>query len=70
MAAQTVQDVIRKAVVDEGFRDLLLNKPTEALAGYDLTEDERRNLCNLDSSLFESGVSDLEDRLSRGSNLN
>jgi hypothetical protein len=70
MAAQTVQNIIRKAVADEGFRHLLLNRPNEALSSYDLTEDERRNLSNLDSSLFSGGANDLEDRLSRGSNLN
>jgi hypothetical protein len=66
MAAKTVQDVIRKAVADEGFRTLLLNKPTEALASYDLTDDERRNLSNLDASIFEGGAADLGDRISRG----
>jgi hypothetical protein len=70
MAAQTVQDIIRKAVVDEGFRNLLLNKPNEALANFDLTDVERQNLSNLDSSLFEGGADDLDARLSRGSNLN
>jgi hypothetical protein len=65
MAAQTVQDVIRKAVIDDGFRTLLLNKPAEALVGYDLTDDERQNLSNLDSSLFEGGADDLGERLSR-----
>jgi hypothetical protein len=57
MAAQTLQHVIRKAVADEGFRHVLLNKPDEALSGYDLTEDERRNLSILDTWLFSGGTS-------------
>jgi hypothetical protein len=66
MAAHDVQVVIRKAVADEDFRKLLLNKPTEALADYNLTDDERRNLSNLTPTLFEGGANDLGDRLSRG----
>jgi hypothetical protein len=66
MATQTVQDIIRRAVADEGFRHLLLNKPDEALVGYDLTEDERSILSNLDPTLFEGRADDLENRISRG----
>jgi hypothetical protein len=63
MAQTTVESIIRKAVTDETFRSLLLSNPTEALSGFNLTDDERAGLSKLDASTFEGD--DLEDRLSR-----
>ena len=65
MAQNTVETVIRKAVSDEAFRALLLNNPTEALSGFDLTDDERTRLSQLDVAAFAGG--NLEDRISRAS---
>jgi hypothetical protein len=68
MAQNVVETVIRKAVIDEAFRALLLTNPTEALSGFDLTEAEHTQLSKLDGSAFE--VNNLEDRVSRGSSPN
>jgi hypothetical protein len=70
MAQETVESIIRKAVADEAFRALLMNNPTEALSSYDLTDDERTGLSNLDKSIFDGSAGDLEDRLSRSSSWN
>ena len=41
MSAETVQQVLERALNDETFRDLLAKHPDAALAGYDLTDVER-----------------------------
>ena len=63
MAQNTVETILRKAVTDEAFRALLLHNPTEALSGFDLTDDERSQLSTLNPASFEDGT--LEDRVSR-----
>jgi hypothetical protein len=67
MSAETVGVVIRKAVDDEEFRALLISNSEEALAGFDLTEEERKELNNLDMEFFEA--EDLEERISRWGNI-
>ena len=63
MSLETVETIIRKAVDDEGFRALLLSNPGEALAGFDLADEEREELSNLGEEFFEA--EGLEDRISR-----
>src|SRR5262245_11078336 len=66
LSATTVQTIIRRAVSDADFRAVLMARPTETLAEFDLTAEERDRLCKLDASMFDGSPSDLEDRLSRG----
>ncbi len=44
ISAEGVKQVIGRAVVDEGFRMLLFDKPGEALRSFDLTHDEYARL--------------------------
>lgn len=62
MPMTTVETIIRKAVADEAFRALLIANPAEALTGYDLTDEERSGLSNLDPQVF---AVPLEERVSR-----
>ncbi len=60
MSDQAVLEIIDRAVQDAGFRGLLERAPDEALAGYDLTAEER--------ALFRSGTlgaERLEERVSK-----
>ena len=41
MSIQEVERVMQRALRDEAFRDLLRDHPGAALAGYELTSDER-----------------------------
>ena len=66
MSADSVQSIIRRAVSDADFRAALMAYPSETLAEYDLTADERAQLSKIDASMFDGTPSDLEDRLSRG----
>ena len=65
MTSSNVQAVIRKAVSDPTFRNLLINQPSQALADFDLTANERASLIKMDKSIFNSDAVDLEERVSR-----
>lgn len=41
MSAEQLQDVLDRALSDAAFRDQLAKDPAAALAGYDLTAEER-----------------------------
>ena len=65
MSSSNVQAVIRKAVSDPVFRDLLINQPSHALADFDLTANERASLIKMDKSTFNVDEVTLEERVSR-----
>jgi hypothetical protein len=66
MSANAVQTIIHRAVSEPDFRAALLTYPSETLADFDLTAEERARLSKLDASLFDGNATDLEERLSRG----
>ncbi len=41
MSAAQLDEVLERAMIDAAFRELLSRDPASALAGYDLSEDER-----------------------------
>jgi hypothetical protein len=53
MSMGAFQAVIGKAAVEAEFRDLLLADPDQALAGFDLTEEEVSILKKIDSETLE-----------------
>jgi hypothetical protein len=53
MSMDAFQAVIGKAAVEAEFRDLLLADPDQALAGFDLTEEEVSILKKIDSETLE-----------------
>jgi hypothetical protein len=66
MTSADVQKVISRAVSDAGFRELLFRSPDEALAGYDLTDDERATILRgLSREGFDPSASELGERVSR-----
>jgi hypothetical protein len=70
MSAETTKEIIGKAFVDPEYRELLLSKPKEALEGYELTEEEREDLESLTPDIFDLELSELEDRISKGTCIN
>lgn len=60
MSHKDVEQVISRAVIDEQFRDLLFASPNEALAGHDLSADERQALQGLSREKFDNALGDLE----------
>jgi hypothetical protein len=59
MSHNNVEQIISRAVVDEQFRELLFTSPNEALAGHDLTADERQALQGLSREKFDNALGDL-----------
>ena len=44
MASETVARVADRMAKDEAFRRAVISDPTKALAGYELTDEEKRSL--------------------------
>lgn len=65
MSVESLQNIIGRAASDAEFRSLLLSDPGKALAGYELTDAESAMLRGLTPEMFDSGVADLEARISR-----
>ncbi len=65
MSEEVLQFIIGRAVTDPEFRDLLFKNPDEALAGYDLTEEEAESLKGIERDEFEGNLGELKDRISR-----
>ncbi len=60
MTHEARDEILDRAMTDKDFRELLARDPVAALAGYDLTPEER--------SLFTTGTARaerLEDRMSK-----
>jgi hypothetical protein len=51
--ARTIGDLLVRAALDDAFRDALEREPDAAMAGYDLTDDERRVLRRRDRELLD-----------------
>jgi hypothetical protein len=66
MSHKDVEQIVSRAVVDEQFRELLFTSPNEALAGHDLTADERQALQGLSREKFDNALGDLELRFATG----
>ena len=60
MSHKDVEHIISRAVVDQQFRELLFTSPNQALAGHDLTTDERTALQGLSREKFDNALGDLE----------
>jgi len=65
MSADTVEEIIRKAVVDGEFREALFSDPDKALESYELTEEEAEKLRGLEPDFFDAQAGELEERISR-----
>jgi hypothetical protein len=66
MSDEIVMEIIERASKDEKFRKLLFADPVEALKGYDLDDEARAVLENLDEDSFEAFVGGLGDRTTKG----
>jgi hypothetical protein len=61
MSHKAVEEIISRAVVDTQFREQLFSAPDEALAGHDLTEDEKTALRTMSREKFDSSLGQLEE---------
>jgi len=65
MSQQTVQNIIGRAVMDEAYRNLLFGDPDKAFEGYDLTEEEKTLLRNLDADEVSGFAGKLDERITK-----
>lgn len=65
MSSEQLEAVIGRAINDVAFRDLLASNPGSALAGYDLSDDERALLADAQGKDFDELLMGLEDRVSK-----
>ncbi len=65
MSQASVEQVIGKLLIDADFRAAVTANPAEALAGFDLTEEEREALGQIDASSFETAAAELDPRISK-----
>jgi len=71
MPANDVQRIIGRAATDSQFRQDLLTNAQTALADYDLTEEEKGILTNLDNEKLMVFSKSLDSRITKGfSNIN
>ena len=66
MSQAVVMEIIGKAIDDKKFRKKLFKHPAKALKGYDLTDEERESLSNLNEDNFDDFTGDLGDRTTKG----
>ena len=65
MTQQAIEAVIGKAVMENEFREVLFANPDEALAGYELTDEETVALKSIDAETLESFAGALDERISK-----
>lgn len=65
MSQETVQNLIGRAVMDKAFRKLLFSDPDKAFEGYDLTEEEKTILRNLDPDEVADFAGKLDERITK-----
>ncbi len=66
MSQEAVTQIVTKALNDSEFREQLFDHPDTALAGFELTEEERNGLSGLTREEFDAYATDIEERLSKG----
>jgi len=65
MSKDAVSQIIGRAVTDEEFRKLLFSNPEQALAGYDLANEEKEALKNLKPEDLEDFSTKLDSRITK-----
>jgi hypothetical protein len=65
MSQTAVEQIVGKLVISPEFRQALAADPTAALAGYDLTADEREALLRADMKSFSDAGALLDERVSK-----
>jgi hypothetical protein len=66
MSQSDVQAVLGRAATDSEFRNQLMGDAASALAEYDLSDEERDALSNLQSETLSAFAESLDDRISKG----
>jgi hypothetical protein len=66
MSSDHVAMIIGKAATDGEFRNMLMNNPEEALKDYELSDEEKQALMDMDSEALTSFSKSLDERITKG----
>jgi hypothetical protein len=66
MSPSPLKEVLERAIDDSNFRQLLFRNPNEALKDYNLSEEDRKKLSNLDEDSFDDFAGPLTGRNTKG----
>jgi len=69
MSQKVVEQIIGKMMLDTQFRKLASTNMSQALADYDLTEEERQGFKEIDFQDFSHSLTGLDERTSKGKRL-
>jgi hypothetical protein len=64
MSKEESRKVVNRAVMDEEFRLTLYSDPEKALAGYDLSDEEKSVLRSIPAETIDAFANELEERIS------
>ena len=68
MSQQALEAIIGRATLDVQYRNLLFADPERALAGYDLTKEERAALLSVDAETLDAFADRLGVHMARKGN--
>lgn len=69
MSKQAMEAVLGRCVMDDDYRKLFFAAPDQALAGYELTRQERAALLAVDAETLDAFAAQLGMHLERGERL-
>lgn len=69
MSQQALEAILGRCVMDDDYRTLLFADPDQALAGYQLTQEERAALLAVDAETLEAFAERVGVHLERGERL-
>ena len=64
--SEAFEQIIDRAVKDKDFRNLLISDPDKATQGYEITDDERDLLKDIDEEQINTFAGGLGDRTTKG----
>lgn len=65
MSKQAVEAVLGRSLIDEEYRHLFFADPKQALAGYDLTKEERAALLSIGTEMLDTFAEHLAGHLTK-----
>ncbi|GJM40145.1 MAG: hypothetical protein DHS20C20_04270 [Ardenticatenaceae bacterium] len=65
--SEALDQVVERAVNDKKFRSLLISDLNKALEGYQVSDEERQLLADLNEDNFDEFAGGLGDRTTKGS---
>jgi hypothetical protein len=69
VSKQALEAILGRCVMDDSYRTLLFAHPDQALAGYELTKEERAALLAVDAETLEAFAERVGVHLERGERL-